>query len=91
MTQSANLKHFGHLGADAGWQHGSSQGAQHSLHASVKNRCPGIAGVVGEAQSTLLYSPIPQHCPAYTFPEPEQCLYLRTLNVVLFLLSLLHP
>lgn len=73
------------------WLKSNISPAQHPLHASVKNRYPEIAGEVGQAQSTLFCSPIPQHFSAYTFPEPEQCLYLRALNVVLFVLFFLHP
>lgn len=91
MTQSTNLKHLGHLGAGAGWQHAWSQTC---LQPSILSMPVSRINAQRELELWERHNP-PSYTLPYTntfqLPELEECLYLRALNVVFFLLSLLHP
>lgn len=94
MTQSMRLKHPGESRNGCRTTARVKPNifpAQPPLPDSGQNRCPGKAEGMGEAQPTPKYSPRRQQFVAYTFSEPEQCLYLRLFNVVLFLLPPLRP
>lgn len=75
----------------AAWVKPSIFPAQHRLHTSGQNRCPRTAEEMGEAGSILISSSRHQQFAADTLPEPEQHLYIRVFEVVLFLSPPLPP